>query len=61
MSRCLIEFPFGGFRITQNITSIGLFYKKRIKFTWMMSDWWRFLRKHLGRNATNYFMYQWAG
>ena len=24
---------------------------------WRVSDWWRHLRKHLGRNATNYFMY----
>ena len=27
---------------------------------WRESDWWRHLRKHLGRNETNYFMYQWA-
>ena len=26
-------------------------------FTWRVSDWWRHLRKHLGRNETNYFMY----
>ena len=26
-------------------------------FTWRVSDWWRHLRKHLGRNATNYFKY----
>ena len=26
-----------------------------------LSDWWRHLRKYLGTNATNYFMYQWAG
>ncbi len=30
-------------------------------FTWWVSDLWRHLRKHLGRNAINYFMYQWAG
>ena len=28
---------------------------------WRVSDWWRHLRKHLGINATNYFMYQWTG
>ena len=27
MSRCFIKFPIRGFRITQYITSIGLFYK----------------------------------
>jgi len=26
-------------------------------FTWWVSDLWRHLRKHLGTNATNYFMY----
>ena len=26
-------------------------------FTRRMSDWWCHLRKHLGTNATNYFMY----
>ena len=25
------------------------------------SDWWHYLMEHIGRNATNYFMYQWAG
>ena len=30
-------------------------------FTWKVPDWCRHLRKHLGINATNYFMYQWAG
>ena len=30
-------------------------------FTWRVSDWWRHLREHLGINATNYFMYRWAG
>ena len=29
-------------------------------FTWSVSDWCRHLRKHLGTNATNYFMYQWV-
>ena len=24
---------------------------------WRVSDWWSHLRKHLGRNATNYFKY----
>jgi len=27
------------------------------KFTWGGTDWWRHLRKHLGINATSYFMY----
>ncbi len=27
MSRCFIKFPIRGFRRTQHITSIGLFYK----------------------------------
>ncbi len=27
MSICFIWIPFGGFRVTQYITSIGLFYK----------------------------------
>ena len=26
-----------------------------------LSDWCFHMRKHLGTNATNYFMYQWAG
>ena len=26
----------------------------------MVSDWWCHLGKHLGRNASNYFMYQLA-
>ncbi|MCS5545857.1 MAG: hypothetical protein NZ867_03520, partial [SAR324 cluster bacterium] len=30
-------------------------------FTWRVSDCWCHLRKHLGINATNYFMYQWGG
>jgi len=30
-------------------------------FTWWVSDLWRHLRKHLGRNATNYFLYQLGG
>ncbi len=28
MSICFIWIPFGGFRVTKYITSIGLFYKK---------------------------------
>ena len=30
-------------------------------FTWKVPDWRHHLSEHLGRNATNYFMYQWAG
>ena len=26
-----------------------------------MFDWWHYLMEHIGRNATNYFMYQWVG
>ena len=40
---------------------IGEFYNVCGNFTWRVSDWWRHLRKHLGINETNYFMYQWAG
>ena len=28
---------------------------------WMVSDWWRYLRKHLGRNTSNYFKYDSRG
>ncbi|SVB79663.1 uncharacterized protein METZ01_LOCUS232517 [marine metagenome] len=31
------------------------------EFTWRVSDWWRHLRKHLGRNENNYFMYCMGG
>ena len=27
----------------------------------MVSDWWRHLREHLGRNESNYFLYQSGG
>jgi len=27
----------------------------------MVSDWWHYLMEHIGRNATNYFLYQWGG
>ena len=37
------------------------FYKKVGIFTWRVSDWWRHLMIQQGTNATNYFMYQWAG
>ena len=30
-------------------------------FTWRVSDWWRHLRKHIGINEANYFMYRWVG
>ena len=33
---------------------------KELGGLWKVSDWWPHLRKHLGRNATNYFMYQWV-
>jgi len=29
-------------------------------FTWVVSDLRCHLRMHLGRNASDYFMYQWA-
>ena len=37
----------------------GKIYKKW-DFTSGVSDWWCHLRKHIGRNVSNYFMYQWA-
>ena len=47
------------FRRTVLIPSIGLIYKE-VGRLWRMSDRWRHLRQHIGTNATNYFMYQWA-
>ena len=61
MSICLTWFPICGFRRTQYIPSIGLFCKNVGILLGGLSDSWRHLSKHLGRNATNYFMYQWAG
>ena len=37
MSICFIWIPFGGFRVTQYITSIGLFYNEW-EFTCSVSD-----------------------
>ena len=37
MSRCFIKFPIRGFRRTQCVTSIGLFYKNR-GVLWRVSD-----------------------
>ena len=52
MSRCFIWFPFGlFFRRTQVISEFGGFYKKQGGL-WRVSDWWRHLRKHLGRNES---------
>jgi hypothetical protein len=25
--------------------------------SWRVSDWWHYLMEHIGRNASNYFMY----
>ena len=60
MSRCFTWDPFWWISRNQYITLIGLFYKNW-KILRRVSDWWRHLRKHLGTNTTNYFMYQWVG
>ena len=60
MSICLTWFPISGLgkpKLYQNMlcfTRIG-------DFTWRVSDFWRHLRKHLGRNASNYFKYHMGG
>ena len=30
-------------------------------FTWRVSDWWHYLMEHIGRNASNYFLYDGRG
>ena len=37
-----------------------MIYKKSGRLCWV-SDWWRHLRKHLGTNESNYFLYQSGG
>ena len=47
---------FLGF-VKQQITINRFILQECGDFTWRVSDWWCHLRKHLGINATNYFMY----
>ncbi len=46
-------------RKTQYITSSGELFKGGGRL-WRVSDWCH-LMEHIGTNAPNYFMYQWAG
>ena len=46
MSICFIWIPFGGFRVTQYITSIGLFYKNGgilLGGCLTVKNWWELL------------------
>ena len=44
-----------GFVRTGHVSQFGRFYKN--EGFGRVSDWWLHLWKHLGTNATNYFMY----
>ena len=39
----------------------SVYFTRKWEDCGVVSDWWCHLRKHLGRNATNYFMYRWVG
>jgi len=61
-----LSFHFAGIiwlswlRRTQKTPSSGELFKGGGRL-WRVSDWWRHLRKHLGRNAYDYFLYWCVG
>ena len=56
MSICLTWFPISVLGEPELYHQM-IFFTRIGDFTWRVSDWWRHLRKHLGGNVTNYFMY----
>ena len=56
MSTCFTWLPIASFGDPNIYKNLGDFTRMR-DFTWRVSDWWCHLRKHIGINAINYFMY----